>query len=203
MTHHDIVAPLSFLTTSYTDHPNVTWTIQWSPWEVARPREYISSFLPHVIRPREEVHGKQLASMIKRQLNYNVWLTSGWWRPKVSLVMAVVSSITDGPGRPGGTPSGNSTTYQDRGMDYIWTGTVQNSCWKISSLSFEILRQYSQTALIRATTWSKEIIQAVVQITFTRYAHQRNKVVTASFTPDFTTLKQHTLSLWLKIVRIL
>ena len=37
----------------------------------------------------------------------------------------------------------------------------------------------------------------------TRYTHQHNKVVTASFTPDFTTPKQHTLSLWLKIVRIL
>ena len=173
-------------------------------WDVARPRVYISSFLPHVIRPREEVHGKELASMVKRQLNYNVWLDK--WLVK-----------TQGF-------AGNGCRILNHGWAWASRRHAKRELYDLSGSWYGLhLNRDGTERLLKdflAVVWDFETVftngpykgHHLIQrdnsgcCTYnihTRYAHQHNKVVTASFTPPFTTTpKQHTFSLWLKIVRI-
>ena len=150
------------------------------------------------------MHDKQLASMVKHQLNYDVWLDK--WLVK-SQGFAY-----------------NGCRILDHGWAWASRRDAKRELYNLSGSWYELhLNQDVKERLLKdflAVIWEFETLftngpykgHHLIQRNHSGcgtnnihicYAHQHNKVVTASYTQDFRTPKQHTLSLWLKIVRIL
>ena len=127
-------------------------------WQV--PRVFISSFLPHAIRPKDEVQDSELRQRVKRQTNYNVWVDK--WLSKTDGVVEDAYHII-GHGWAWASRRHAKSEFYD--LSGSWYGLHLNNdgTERLIQDFLSVLWGIAiPTALFRATTWSKEIIQALV-----------------------------------------